>query len=64
MLIDDLELDYYDFVISCLDSHSDGTPFTAENPLVIKWYNAKFLQICSDKKKNISTRRKVEYIFS
>ncbi len=26
MLIDELELDYYDFVISCLDSHSDGTP--------------------------------------
>ncbi len=23
-------------------------PFTAEDPFVSKWYNAKFLQICSD----------------
>ncbi len=27
-------------------------PFTAEDPLVSKWYNAKFLQICSDEDTN------------
>ncbi len=27
-------------------------PFTAEDPLVSKWCNAKFLQICSDEKTN------------
>ncbi len=27
-------------------------PFTAEDPLVSKWCNAKFLQICSDEKPN------------
>ncbi len=30
-------------------------PFTAEDPLVSKWCNAKFLQICSDEKPNSST---------
>ncbi len=28
-------------------------PFTAENPLVSKWCNAKFLQICSDEETNV-----------
>ncbi len=27
-------------------------PFTAEDPLVSKWYNGTFLQICSDKETN------------
>ncbi len=30
-------------------------PFTAENPLMSKWCNAKFLQICSDEETNSST---------
>ncbi len=30
-------------------------PFTAEDPLVSKWCNAKFLQICSDEETNSST---------
>ncbi len=30
-------------------------PFTAEDPLVSKWWNAKFLQICSDEETNSST---------
>ncbi len=30
-------------------------PFTAEDPLVSKWYNAKFLQICSDEETNSFT---------
>ncbi len=30
-------------------------PFTAEHPLVSKWYNAKFLQICPDEETNSST---------
>ncbi len=30
-------------------------PFSAEEPLVNKWCNAKFLQICSDKETNVST---------
>ncbi len=30
-------------------------PFTAEDPLVSKWYKAKFPQICSDEEKNSST---------
>ncbi len=30
-------------------------PFTAEDPLVSKWWNAKFLQIYSDKETNSST---------
>ncbi len=34
---------YSDIFISCLDSHSDGTPFTAEDLMVNKWYNANFL---------------------
>ncbi len=28
-------------------------PFTAEDPLVSKWWNAKFLKISSDEEKNI-----------
>ncbi len=38
--------------ISCLDSHSDGTYLIAEEPLVSKGCNAKFLQICSDEETN------------
>ncbi len=30
-------------------------PFTAEDQLVSKWWNAKFLQICSDEETNSST---------
>ncbi len=30
-------------------------PFTAENPLVTKWCNAQFFQICSDEQTNSST---------
>ncbi len=30
-------------------------PFTAEDPLVNKWYNATFLQICSDEKNIVYT---------
>ncbi len=30
-------------------------PFTAEDPLVSKWCNAKFLQICSDEETNSSS---------
>ncbi len=30
-------------------------PFTADDPLVSKWCNAKFLQICSNKEMNSST---------
>ncbi len=29
-------------------------PFTAEDPLVSKWWNATFLQICSDREANSS----------
>ncbi len=29
-------------------------PFTAEDPLVSKWYNAEFFQICSDEQTNWS----------
>ncbi len=38
--------------ISCLDTHFKfwRHPFTAEDPLVSKWCNATFLQICSDEK--------------
>ncbi len=32
-------------------------PFTADDPLVSKWCNAKFPQICSDKEANSSTFR-------
>ncbi len=38
-------------------------PFTAEDPLVIKWFNAKFLQICSEEETNWSTSE-VVYIYS
>ncbi len=30
-------------------------PFTAEDPLMSKWCNAQFLQICSDEDKNSTT---------
>ncbi len=44
-------VDYCDAFISCLDFHSDGThPFT-EDPLVSKWCNSEFIQICSDEEK-------------
>ncbi len=39
---------YCDVFISCLDSCWRYL-FTAEDPLVIKWWNAKFLQIYSNK---------------
>ncbi len=37
-------------------------PFTADDPLVTKWCNAKFLQICSDKSNDLGWP-KDEYIF-
>ncbi len=43
-----------DVFISCLDSFWRH-PFTAEDPLVSKWCNAKFLQICYDEETNLST---------
>ncbi len=36
--------------VNCLDSHSD-----AEDLLVSKWRNDKFLQICSCEETNLST---------
>ncbi len=44
-------LDYCDVFISCLDWRH---PFTADDPLVSKWCNATFLQICSDEETNSS----------
>ncbi len=41
-----------DAFISCLDSFWRH-PFTAEDPLVSKWCNAKYDQICSDEEKLI-----------
>ncbi len=32
-------------------------PFTAEDPLVSKWCNATFLQICPDEETNLSTEK-------
>ncbi len=46
-LMDWRGVDYCDVFISSLDSFWRH-PFTAEDPLVSKWYNATFLQICSD----------------
>ncbi len=53
-LIDGLEwcgllMDYCDVFISCFCSFWRH-PFTAEHPLVSKWCNAKYLQICSQEK--------------
>ncbi len=42
--------------ISCLDSFFWRHPFTAEDPLVSKWCNATFLQICYDEKANFSSK--------
>ncbi len=47
-------MDYCDVFISCLDSFWRH-PFTAEEALVSKWCNAKFLQICSDVETNFSS---------
>ncbi len=60
MLIAGLEwsglfVDYCGVFISCLDSHSDGTHSTAEDPLMSKWWNATFLQIWSNEETNSST---------
>ncbi len=44
-------VDYCDVFISCLDSFWRH-PFTPEDPLVSKWCNATFLQICSDDETN------------
>ncbi len=57
-LVDGLELcellvSYFDVSIRCLDSFW-WHPFTAEDPLVSKLCNAKFLQICSDEETNSS----------
>ncbi len=45
-----LLVDYCDDLISSLDSHSDST-----HSLQSKFFNAKFLQICSNKETNTST---------
>ncbi len=39
-------------------------PFTEEDPLVSKWCNAKFLQICSHEETNSYTSWMGVYIFS
>ncbi len=49
-------VDYCDVFISCLDSFWRH-PFTAEDPLVSKRWNATFLQICSDKETKSSISR-------
>ncbi len=36
-------------------------PFTAEDPLVSKWCNAKFLKICSDEQTNSSNSWRVNF---
>ncbi len=51
-LIDELEWcgllgDYCDVFNQLFGLSFWRHPFTAEDPLVSKWYNAKFLQICS-----------------
>ncbi len=48
-----LLVDFCDVFISGLDSFLRH-PFTAEDPLVRKWCNATFLQICSDEETNSS----------
>ncbi len=48
------DVDYCDAIISCLDSFWRH-PFTAVDPLLIKWRNATFLQIFSDEETNSST---------
>ncbi len=48
-----LLVDFCDVFISGLDSFWRH-PFTADNPLVRKWCNATFLQICSDEETNSS----------
>ncbi len=47
-------VDYCDVFISCLDSFWRH-PFTAEDPLVSKWCNATFLQICFHQETNSSS---------
>ncbi len=37
-------------------------PFTAEDPLVSKWWNAEFLKICSDEETNSSANQQI-FIF-
>ncbi len=61
MLPDGLEwcgllVDYCDDFISCLDPNLLWRhPFTKEDPLVNKWYNATFIQICPHTETNLST---------
>ncbi len=45
---------YCDVFIKCLDSFWRH-PFTAEDPLVSKWYNVKFIHIYCDEAANSST---------
>ncbi len=45
LMMDWSGVDYCDVFIRCLDSHSDGHPFTAEHLLMSKWWNATSLQI-------------------
>ncbi len=47
-----LLVDYCNVFISCLDSFWRH-PFTAEDPLVSKWWNATFLQIYSDEENKL-----------
>ncbi len=44
-------VDYCYVFISCFGLSFWRHPFTAKDPLVSKWYNAKFLQICSNGEK-------------
>ncbi len=48
-----LLVDYFD-VLSCLNSFWRH-PFTAEDPLVSRWCEPKYFQICSDEETNSST---------
>ncbi len=59
--LESLLLDYFDVFISCLNAHSDGTPFTAEDQFVSN--DVKFLKIRSDDPQVIQDEHEFEYIF-
>ncbi len=48
-------VDYWDVFFQLFGLSLWRHPFTAEGPLVSKWCNAKFLQICSHEETNSST---------
>ncbi len=63
---------HYKMRKSLVDYWDVLNPFTAEDPLVSKWRNAKFLQICSNEETNSDIyfmtwereKSESEYIFS